>query len=121
MLQFLDHEQVAPLDAVASVAVEESLSAAEPARGTADLASQREVRADEKGTPHRTLELACLDVEVMSPLQPAHPLVLVPEHVRARSEELDVGRFQRYAFVGLGERLVRIAPRPRLVERAPAR
>ena len=124
VLEHDGHQEVATLRALATVVLEQPLSTAEPAARAAHLSSERQVDTDPDRTSRSTLGLLRVDVELMSPLQVAHPLVVAAEHVGRRRQELEVLRGEWSRFVGARERLVGLQPRPRckgpaaLVERA---
>jgi hypothetical protein len=102
------HEQVSLLDAVLAHLLDEPLRAPEPAGPAAHLATQHQVHADPECGPRREQRRAAVEVQVMSPLEVAQVLVLAPEHVRRRRDELDVLGRRR---IRTGERRVGLQPR----------
>jgi hypothetical protein len=58
---------------------------------------------------------AGLEVKVMRALEAADPLVVAPEHVCGRAEELEVVRLERFHGLRAGERVVRVRPGATLV------
>jgi hypothetical protein len=76
--------------------------------------------ADPPRAAHRTHRLAGIQVGVMSPLEPAHVVVVAPEHVGRPGQQLEVLRGQRRRPIGGRQRRVGVCPRMPGVELAAA-
>ena len=97
--EHVGNQRVAALDAI-PLALEEPLRAPEPARGRPHLAAQHVVDADPARTVRGTASVSSLDVPLMGPLEPGHPLVVPAEHVGGCRQQLDVRSIQRRLPVG---------------------
>ena len=111
-LEHQRHQQIALLDAVATLTVDQPPGTAEPTRRAPHLPSEGEVDADPERAAHRAQQFAAIQVSVMGTLQAAHVLVVATEHVRRRRQQLKVPRLQRPRLIGAGQRLVGVPPRP---------
>ena len=105
----LGDEEVAMLDAVALLVLEQPLRPAEPADRRAELTADREVHADPEPAPHGAELVARVEMELVRPLEAANPLVVAAEHRRRAAEQLDVARFR----TAPRHRLARTPRRPR--------
>ena len=84
------HEQIAALDAVTFLAIEQPLGASEPAAGAAHLPTPREGDAHPEGAPKRGQLLPRRKVGPMGALEKAAVVLLVADHVRGGGEQLEV-------------------------------
>ena len=110
----------ATLRTITSVALEHPLRTSEPAGRAAHLAPERQIRADPPCTARGASSLAGVDVDVMGTLQEAHPLVIAPEHVGRRRQELDVFGAERLRLIRTGQGLVGVPPCARGIGSASA-
>jgi len=92
------------------MAVEEPLHAPEPTGSRADLALESEAEPDPERRARGPLDLARVEVRPVGALVRRHPLLLAPEHVRARGEELQIRRIEGLLGVGARERVGRRQP-----------
>src|SRR5215204_2875387 len=86
------HQQIAPLDAVASLAFDQPLGTAEPACGAAHLASECKVHAHPECAAHGAHRFTTVQVHVISTLQAAQALVVAAEHECRCCEQFEVLR-----------------------------
>jgi hypothetical protein len=110
-------EEIAPLDAVPPLALDEALGTAEPPRRAAHLSAQCDVDAQKEGAARRAKRYAALEMCVMSPFEDAQEVVDAAEHLRSRCQQLEVVGCERRRLIGLRQRQVRVFRRPSRVGR----
>ena len=110
-LEHRPEEEVAALDTVAFLALEQPLSAGEPACRRGCFPAEQETEADPPGTADGLRRFARVEVGVMSTLEGTNVLVLETSHIGRRREQHEILRLQPARVVGARERLVGIAPR----------
>jgi hypothetical protein len=113
-------QQVAALDPLAVLALEQPLRAGKPAAGTTHLAPAGEADPDPEGAAYGRKRLGSVEVGVVGALQEGEVFVLAPDHVRGRGEQLQVLRPERVGPIGCGERLEGLSPCLTGVGLAPA-
>jgi hypothetical protein len=89
------HQQIAPLDAVASLAFDQPLGTAEPACRPAHLASECKVHAHPERAAHSAHRFTTVQVHVIGTLQAAQALVVAAEHEGRCCELFEVLRSER--------------------------
>ena len=104
-------QEIAALDAVLRVALEQPLGASEPARRAGRVSAEEKIVADPEGTTGRTWGLAGPDVHVMRALESGEIIVVVADHVCRPREQLEILCSERLQLIGARQRLVRIQPR----------
>ena len=110
LLEHRRQQQVAVLDSVALLALEQPASASQPAARTPDLPMAGESHADPEGAAQGGELITRLQVDAMRALEQVAVLGLATDHVRAGGEECKVVRRERDLPVGPRERLVRVQP-----------
>jgi hypothetical protein len=103
-------QEVAALDAVAPVALEQPPGAPHPAARAADLPVACEGHADPERAAQGGELLARLQVSAMRALEQLAVLGFAAEHVRGGGEQLEVLRAQRIPLVRGQERLMCVRP-----------
>jgi hypothetical protein len=93
-------QQIAPLDAVASLAFDEPLGTAEPARRPTHLASECKVHAHPERAAHGAHRFTTVQVHVIGTLQAAQALVVAAEHEGRCCELFEVLRSERRRPIG---------------------
>jgi hypothetical protein len=91
----LRQQQEPALDAVALLALQQPLRAAEPAGRATHLAAQDEVHADPERAAHGPQSLAVIEVRLVRALERGRLVVVAPEHVGRRRELLEILGRQR--------------------------
>ena len=89
------HEQIAVLDAITLLPVEQPLGAPEPAAGAAHLPTPGEADADPERAPKRCQLLIVRQVSSMGALEEPEVVLLAANHVRGGGEQLEVVRPER--------------------------
>ncbi len=97
-------EEVAALDALLTVALEQPLPASKPSTCRRPLASHQEIQADPPRAERGSRHLARVEVGVVSALEAAKVFVVTAEHVGRRREQLEIlrlraGSLRRHATV----------------------
>ena len=116
--------QVAALDALRRLALDEPPGAGDPAGRAGPLPADVQVDGDPERAARGAQPVAVAQMVMVGPLQPVDVLVVAPEHVRGRGQPLEVLWGQR---LGGGEGRVGLAPcaprvgRPAAVELVRAR
>ncbi|MGH2825324.1 MAG: hypothetical protein ACRDLY_20360 [Thermoleophilaceae bacterium] len=105
-------QQVAALDAVASLTFDQPPGTAEPPGCAAHLPLEGEVDADPERATRRSQALAPIQVQLVGTLQAAHVLVVAAEHVGRRGQQLEILGFQRRRPIRARQQLVGVDPRP---------
>ena len=119
MLKHERQQQIAPFHAVAPLALDQPLRAAEPSGRAAELSPDGESHAHPERAPSRAERLAGVEVEVIRPLQ-ALQVVAATEHVGRRPQQLHVLRPERRRPVGERQGLPGLSPRPARIRSAAA-
>jgi DNA-binding transcriptional ArsR family regulator len=104
-------EHVTLLDTLALLALEQPLSAAEPARGRPHLTAERKVHADPERAADCGQRLALFRVRVVRALQQRNPFVDEPEHVGRRRQQHEVRAGQGSRAFDVPQQLVGLTPR----------
>ena len=117
----LEHDgdqQIAPLDTLASVTLDEPLRPAEPAAGLPHLAYVEEVHAEPERRPCSGQESTRVQMLAMDSLADRRVLVVPAEHVGRRRQEVEVLNGEGRRRVRLREQAVGLLPRPPRVAHA---
>ena len=114
------HEQVAALDDVALLAVEQPLRATDPAARGADLAPREEAHSTPEGAADGRKRFARIEIGVVSPFESTLEIAVSPEHVRGGREQLEVGGLEWRSGVDTRQEVVRGSPGSTLVRLAAA-
>ena len=93
------YQEIAALDTVATLPVEQPVAAAEPSARTGGFPAHEQVVPDPPGAARGAGDLAGIQVGVMGTLEAADVVVVAAEHVRRPGQELEVLRFQRIGVV----------------------
>ena len=93
-------QQVALLDALTPLAVDQPLRATEPSGRAGGLAAEQEVETHPAGAPRGGESSAGIQVSVMGSLEEAQVVVFPAEHVCRGREQLDVRRSKRGRLIG---------------------
>jgi hypothetical protein len=110
LLQPQRDEQVAALDAVAPVSLQEPLRTAEPPGRAHGLSAEQHVVADPEGAARRRPRVARIGMEAVRAFQPIHVVVVAAKHVGSPRERLEVRRLERALAVRDRQRVVGIHP-----------
>jgi hypothetical protein len=113
------HEGVAPLDAVALLALQQPVGAAEPAGRRPDLPLEGEVDAEPDRASGRPRGVLAVEVRLMGALERPQGLVVEADHVRRGRQQLQIIGAERSRLVSLAQRGVRVGPVSRLICPAP--
>ena len=113
-------QQIAVLDALVVLTLEQSLRTGEPPCAPRDLAANHERHPDPEGAAHGGEAIVRAQVRMVSALEEGVRLVVAAEHVRRGREPPQVVGRERCFAIGPFERPVRIAPRPPRIPLAAA-
>ena len=87
-------QEIAALDTVTTLPVEQPVAAAEPTGRTGGLPAHEQVVPDPPGAARGAGDLAGIQVAVMGTLEAADVVVVATEHVRRPGQQLQVLRLQ---------------------------
>ena len=118
VLEGADQDQVAALDGITSGALHESLRAADPARGGADLPAQGEGETEPESAPSCPQRLPVVDMPLVRALERSQIPVVAAEQDR-RSRAVEVVRSERPLRVGPFQLLVCFAQARHSYEACP--
>ena len=93
------YQEIAALDAVTTLPVEQPVAAAEPAVRTGGLPAHEQVVPDPPGAARGAGNVAGIQVAVMGTLEAADVVVVATEHVRRPGQQLQVLRLQEIVLV----------------------
>ena len=105
-------QEIAPLDALAILPLDQALPASEPSPGGRGLPEEEEVVSDPPRASGRVGRVARFTECVVGLLERAAVLVVEAEHVCRARQQLEVFWFERLVPVRARERFERLRPRP---------
>ncbi len=114
------YQEIAVLDAVTTLPVEQAVAAAEPAVRTGALPAKEQVVPDPPGAARGAGDLAGIQMAVMGTLEAADVLVVATEHVRRPGQQLQVLRLEEIVLVRPRQRFEGVQPGALRVRRAAA-
>jgi hypothetical protein len=120
VLEHQGQQQVALLDAVPRLALDQPLGACEPAAGSACLPCEEELNPDPEGTARRAQGLTRFHVALVGPLEHGDRLLVAAQHVGRGRQQLEVLRPERLRAVSVRQRFVGAHPRLCRIELTPA-
>ena len=119
VLELGGEEDVATLDAVTFLSIEQPLCPPKPARGARDLPAQREMDDEPERATHGALSLADFEVTPMRALQRTQLLLVAADQVGRCCETFQILGTEHRGPISTRKRLVNVLPRTFRV-RAPA-
>lgn len=103
-------QEVAALGAVPVLALEQTFSATEPAGRRPHIPAEHQVVTDPVRAAHGPRDIPGVEVGMMRTLESAHVLVVAPQHVGRRREQLELLRAHGRCLVGSRQGLEGIRP-----------
>ena len=117
-----EHErkpQIAALDAVLPLAIDQTLRPREPAAPASHLAEREQAHGHPERGPRRAEDLTRVEPELMEPLERLDRRILVPGEARRQGQALDVVGVERALRARLRESLIGIPPGPSRISAPP--
>ena len=111
LLKHRRQQQVAVLDRLLGLVLDQTLRTSEPAARRPDRTSVGEAHSDPARAICGTPRVATLEIPVMCALESCQRVVVSPQHAGRRRVELEVLGLERRLLVGPCERLERAEPR----------